>query len=141
MAGAAHCRLEGCEKGDFAAQAQGFVKVTRLRRGVESLLGWDLRCRVFAPKFAFCEKSRVKRSFWSFGSLDCHFWWKSLLVEVSCKTLILEAWRGKCEMLWCAVGVSRPRKSVKQSKIRASRKITLHCITLPYITLHYITLH
>ena len=39
-----------------------------------------------------------------FGSLDCHFWWKSrgkrsfwklglsLLVNVSCKTLVLEAW-------------------------------------------------
>ena len=84
----------------------------------------------------FCEKSPVKRSFWKlglsllveiswktlvleawivtfggshvenarFGSLDCHFWWKSrgkrsfwklglsFLVKISCKTLVLEAW-------------------------------------------------
>ena len=32
----------------------------------------------------FCEKSRVKRSFWKLGL--------SLLVKVSCKTLVLEAW-------------------------------------------------
>ena len=32
----------------------------------------------------FCEKSRVKRSFWKLGL--------SLLVKVSWKTLVLEAW-------------------------------------------------
>ena len=32
----------------------------------------------------FCEKSRVKRSFWKLGL--------SLLVKVSCKILVLEAW-------------------------------------------------
>ena len=32
----------------------------------------------------FCEKSRVKRSFWKLGF--------SLLVKVSCKMLVLEAW-------------------------------------------------
>ena len=49
----------------------------------------------------FCE-SLVENA--RFGSLDCHFWWKSrvkrsfwklefsLLVKVSCKTLVLEAW-------------------------------------------------
>ena len=88
------------------------------------------------PEVRFCEQPRVKRSFWKlglsllvdvswktlileawivtfgeslvgnacFGSLDCHFWWMSrgkcsfwklalsLLVDVSWKTLILEAW-------------------------------------------------
>ena len=77
------------------------------------LLGWDLRCRVFDPKFAFARslvgfgslesigESLVENA--GFGSLDCHFWrksrakrsfWKlglSLLVKVSWKMLVLEA--------------------------------------------------
>ena len=49
----------------------------------------------------FCEKSRVKRSFWKLGlsllvkSRVKRSFWKlglSLLVKVSCKTLVLEAW-------------------------------------------------
>ena len=74
--------------------------------------------QIVCSEVRFCEKSRVKRSFWKLGlslftslvenahlgSLDCHFWWKSrgkcsfwklgfsLLVQVSCKTLVLEVW-------------------------------------------------
>ena len=82
------------EKGDFAAQAQGFVKVTRLRRSyigicnfrgvLTALLHGDLRCRFVCSEVRFCEKSRVKRSFWKLGL--------SLLVKVSWKMLVLEAW-------------------------------------------------
>ena len=74
------------------------MKVRRLRRSYigicsfkmvfsrcrAALLHWDLRCRVFAPKFAFVRKSRVKRSFWKLGL--------PLLVKVSWKMLVLEAW-------------------------------------------------
>ena len=57
---------------------------------------------MFAPKVAFARRSRVKRSFWKLGlsllvdvsckTLILKIWKLSLLVEVSCKTLILEAW-------------------------------------------------
>ena len=97
---------------------------------------WDLRWQSVCSEVRFCEKSRVKRSFWKlgllffvkvswkmlvleawivtfceslvenarFGSLECHFWWKSrgkcsfwklglsVLVKVSWKMLVLEAW-------------------------------------------------
>ena len=86
------------EKGDFAAQAQGFVKVTRLRRSyigicrfqngvLEALnravtLGFGMQ--IVCSEVRFCEKSRVKRSVFKLGL--------SLLVNVSWKMLVLEAW-------------------------------------------------
>ena len=83
-----------------AAQAQGFVKVTRLPFASQLQLHWDcqFQSRVsngtvtlgfvttqsVCPEVRFCEKSRGKRSFWKLGF--------SLLVKVSWKTLVLEAW-------------------------------------------------
>ena len=85
------------ENSDFTAQAQGFVKVRRLRRsyiGICSFSGvFEVLNRAVSLGFAmqsvcsevrFCEKPRVKRSFWKFGL--------SLLVKVSWKMLVLEAW-------------------------------------------------
>ena len=40
--------------------------------------------QIVCSKVRFCEKSRVKRSFWKLGF--------SLLVKVSWKMLVLEAW-------------------------------------------------
>ena len=71
----------------------------------------------------FCEKSRVKRSFWKLGL--------SLLVKVSWKTLVLEAWivtfgeslvESAC--LVCKSALTREAsKSVKQEcPARVSRK-------------------
>ena len=96
---AQHIVVLKVEKGDFAAQAQGFVKVTRLRRtyiGVLEVLNHAVRLgfamQIVCSEVRFCEKSRVKRSFWKLGlsrfvafggslvenarfeSLNCHFW-------------------------------------------------------------------
>ena len=149
VAGAAHRRLEGWKQW-FRCTGAGF----RESETFASQLYWDLQFQsgVFevlnravplgfamqsvCSEVRFCEKSRVKRSLWKlglsllvkvswktlvleawivtfgeslvenarFGSLDCHFWWKSrgkrsfwklglsLLVKVSWKTLVLEAW-------------------------------------------------
>ena len=149
VAGAAHRKREGWKQW-FRCTGAGF----RESETFASQLYWDLQFqsgvlevlnRAVTLGFAmqsvcsevrFCEKSRVKRSFWKlglsllvkvswkmlvveawlvtfgenllenarFGSLDCHFWWKSggkrsfwklgfsLLVKVSWKTLVLEAW-------------------------------------------------
>ena len=149
VAGAAHRRLEGWKQW-FHCTGAGF----RESETFASQLFWDLQFQsgVFevlnravplgfamqsvCSEVRFCEKSRVKRSFWKlglsllvkvsckmlvleawlvtfgeslvenarFGSLACHFWWKSrgkcsfwklgfsLLVKVSCKMLVLEAW-------------------------------------------------
>ena len=101
---------------DFAAQAQGFVKVTRCDIGIciaeclprssllrEVTFGESLvrNARFGSLDFHFGE-SLVENT--RFGSLDSHFWWKSrgkcsfwklgfsLLVTVSWKMLVLEAW-------------------------------------------------
>ena len=65
------------EKGDFAAQAQGFVNVTRLRLSYIGICSF--RVVLVEPRYiGICDADCLLRS--------------SLLREVSCKTLILEAW-------------------------------------------------
>ena len=96
-AGAAHCRFEGW-KSWFRCTGAGLREIHTFA----SQFHWDLQFQSGAlevlnravrlgfalqsvcSEVPFCEKFRVKRSFWKLGL--------SLLVEVSCKTLILEAW-------------------------------------------------
>ena len=149
VAGATHCRLEGWKRW-FRCTGAGF----RESDTFASHLHWDLQfqsgvlevlshavplgfaMQIVCSEVRFCEKYRVKRSFWKFGlsllvkvswkmlvlkawivtfgeclmenarfeSLDYHFWWKSrgkcsfwklglsLLVKVSWKMLVSEAW-------------------------------------------------
>ena len=138
VACAAHCRFEGW-KSWFRCTGAGFREIDTFAsqfhwdlqfqscvlRCWTALLHWDLRCRVFARKFTFA-RNLVENA--CFGSLDCHFWWKSrgkcsfwklklsLWVKVLWKTLVLDAWivtfgeslvenafgwksRGKCSFL------------------------------------------
>ena len=97
VAGAAHCRLEGWKRW-FRCTGAGF----RESDTFASHLHWDLQfqsgvlevlnravplgfaMQIVSSEVRFCEKSRVKRSFWKFGL--------SLLVKVSWKMLVLKAW-------------------------------------------------
>ena len=97
MAGAAHRKREGWKQG-FRCTGAGF----RESETFASQLLWDLQFqsgvlevlnRAVTLGFAmqsvcsevrFCEKSRVKRSFWKLGL--------SLFVKVSWKMFVLEAW-------------------------------------------------
>ena len=77
------------ETGDFAAQAQGFVKVTRLRQSrvlevLNRAVALGLVMQSVCPEVRFCEKSGGKCSFWKLGF--------SLLGKVLWKMLGLEAW-------------------------------------------------
>ena len=97
VAGVAHCRLEGWKRW-FRCTGAGI----RESDAFASQLHWDLQfqsgvlevlhrtvtlgfaMQIVCSEVRFCEKSRVKRSFWKLGL--------SLLVKVSWKTLVLEAW-------------------------------------------------
>ena len=96
VAGAAHCRLEGW-KGWFRCTGKGI----RESDAFASQLHWDLQfqsgvfevlhraatlrfaMQIVCSEVRFCEKSRVKRSFWKLGL--------PLLVKVSWKMLVLQA--------------------------------------------------
>ena len=104
--------------------------------------------QIVCSEVRFCEKSRVKRSFWKLGvSLlgkvswkmlvlegwivtfgetrgICSFWklGLSLLMEVSWKMLVLKAWIVALgEISWCAAGVSS-KSFAQECQGRVSRK-------------------
>ena len=99
VAGAAHCRLEGW-KSWFCCIGAGF----RESDTFVSQFHWDLQfqggvlevlncavtlgfaMQIVCSEVRFCQKSRVKRSFWKLGL--------SLLVKISWKMLVWEAWIG-----------------------------------------------
>ena len=138
VASAAHCRLEGwkrwfhCtgarfrESETFASQLywdfsfrvvcfrgvepRCYSGICNAERLLRSSLLREVSCKMFVLEVwivTFCE-SLVENA--RFGSLDCHFWWKSrgkcsfwklglsLLVKVSWKMLVLEAWIIECRV-------------------------------------------
>ena len=107
--------------------------------GLSPLVKVSWNTRVFEAWIVTFGESLVEHA--RFGSLDCHFWWKS---------------RGKCsfwtksvkQRLSCqecqakSVQPECPRKSVKKEcQARVSSNFTLHYITLRYVMLRYVTSH